>query len=71
MLRAHENHDQHGKFFQYDDWKDVKPALTIENTMFPEEREERLKWNHIVIWQTVFRLFSRNVPYLLNFSVPL
>ena len=31
----------------------------------------RLKWNHIVIWHAVFWLFSRNVPYLLNFSVPL
>ena len=31
----------------------------------------RVKWNHIVIWHAVFWLFSRNVPYLLNFSVPL
>jgi hypothetical protein len=30
-----------------------------------------LKWNHIVIWHAVFWLFSRNMPYLLNFSVPL
>ena len=30
-----------------------------------------MKWNHIVIWHAVFWLFSRNVPYLLNFSVPL
>ena len=30
-----------------------------------------VKWNHIVIWHAVFWLFSRNVQYLLNFSVPL
>ena len=30
-----------------------------------------VKWDHIVIWHAVFGLFSRNVPYLLNFSEPL
>ena len=37
------------------------------------EGEEHLsvKWNHIVIWHAVFWLFFRNMPYLLNFSLPL
>ena len=31
----------------------------------------QLKWNHSLVLHAVFWLFSRNVLYLLNFSLPL
>ena len=42
--------------------------------IFDEEWDSamsKMKWNHIVIWHAVFWLFFRNMPYLLNFSLPL
>jgi hypothetical protein len=47
---------------------DALPAGRASTT---SSRAAKVKWNHIVVWHAVFWLFFRNMPYLLNFSLPL